>query len=138
MATNNISQILGQTREVMFEDASNAGSVGEFTIEHVVNLIMKMDSRLSHIETYVKKIDDVQASLNSLGVKVTKLEDDIKTVNAENKVLESSLQGISNLYDNVKTKCDQNRIDIVKANSAINDTAKGTKHIKDDNYKVTA
>ena len=56
-AKDSISNILGATRDVMYSDSSDNSE--SCSIAHVVELMTKMDSRLSHIEVYVKKIEDV-------------------------------------------------------------------------------
>ena len=52
MATNNeISNDLGNARDVMFGDGVETG--GKNAIDHIVDLMDTMDARLMHIELYV-------------------------------------------------------------------------------------
>ena len=105
MATNDISTILGSTREVM------CGENGE--------LMTKMYSRLSHIEIYARIIEDVQSSLTSLTSKVNRLEASVNRVHVNNKELEVSEQRLSNLYDGVKDACDKHKSDITQVKKSI-------------------
>ena len=52
----------------------------------------KIDARLSQIEMYVTKTDDVQAFLQSIACKVNALESDVKMVDSCSNELEESLQ----------------------------------------------
>ena len=117
MATNDISTILGSTREVMYGE--NGEHDRMHNIEYVIELMTKMDSRLSHIEIYARKIEDVQTSLTSLTSKVNTLEASVNRVHANNKELEVSVQGPSNLYDVVKDACDKHKGDITQVKKSI-------------------
>ena len=117
MATNDISEILGNTREVLYGDKED--HAGNVTLEYVVQLMTKMDARLSHIEVYVKKIDDLQSSLSSLSTKVCSLEADMKAIRVNSRDLENSVQGLSNLYDSVKEACDKNKTNITQVKTSL-------------------
>ena len=104
MSNVDISSVLENAREVMYGGCSDKSD--QCSIEHVVEIMSKMDSRLSQIEMYVRKIEDVQSCLTSLTTKVNTLETNVKLVHASNIELEGSLQGISNLYDGVASSCD--------------------------------
>ena len=121
--------IYGETREVVYGDFDN---VGKFSMEHLGQLMTKMDSRLSHIEIFVKKIDEVQFSLKSITSKINTLEADVKKIENFNKDLEGSVQGMSNLYDVVKQSCDKNKNDITQVKSSFTSIVNDNKSIRDE------
>ena len=135
MATNNeISNALGNARDVMFGDGVETG--GKNAIDHIVDLMDTMDARLMHIELYVKKIDAVQASISSLVTKVDTLEAQVKSVSTNQRELESSVQGVSNLFDNIKASCDTNKKDITQIKCSIVATNSDNKDMRTEFVKL--
>ena len=136
MATS-VSQTLNETREVIYGETREVvygefDNVGKFSMEHLGQLMTKMDSRLSHIEIFVKKIDEVQFSLKSITSKINTLEADVKKIENFNKDLEGSVQGMSNLYDVVKQSCDKNKNDITQVKSSFTSIVSDNKSIRDE------
>ena len=136
MATS-VSQTLNETREVIYGEIREGvygdfDNVGKFSMEQLGQLMTKMDSRLSHIEIFVKKINDVQFSLKSITSKINTLEADVKQIENFNKDLEGSVQGMSNLYDVVKQSCDKNKNDITRVKGSFTSIVSDNKSIRDE------
>ena len=96
----------------MFGDSDSSSKL---PIEHLVELMNK-------IEMYVRKIT----------CKVNVLESHVNTVDSCNKELEGGLQGMDNLYDNVKKVCDKNKNDIAQVKSSVASMAKDNGNIRSD------
>ena len=94
--------MLGETRSVLFGDNTELTAV----LNNLVTLFSRMDSRLSSIEENtgkntrtLKQMDDKLTSLTS---SVITVENEITSVKTRVSDLETSSQGTSNLFDEIK------------------------------------
>lgn len=104
------SGALREARGVMFgEDQSD-----DPKFDKIIDVLNSVNSRLQHIESQVSKIDDVQKCLSFLTIKVNSLESDMNDMKASNVDLERNTQAISDLYDDLKSKSDRNKEEIIQ------------------------
>lgn len=79
-----VSQTLSEARQIM------SGTSNTATLDSIMMLMSKMDARLSVFENHVKKIDNIEASLNSLTCKVTVVEREVAGIQSKNAELEKA------------------------------------------------
>ncbi|KAL5007073.1 hypothetical protein ScPMuIL_015879 [Solemya velum] len=104
------SGALREARGVMFgEDQSD-----DPKFDKIIDVLNSVNSRLQHIESQVSKIDDIQKCLSFLTIKVNSLESDMNDMKASNVDLERNTQAISDLYDDLKSKSDRNKEEIIQ------------------------
>ena len=99
--------------------SASTDEVSTVTADDLIDLLQKINDRLETIEEKVNKIDSIDKKLSNLTTTVASLESQVKVVRTKADELEVSIQGISNLYDGIKEKCDDNSLRITSIDSEI-------------------
>jgi uncharacterized coiled-coil DUF342 family protein len=80
----------------------------------ILNLVSSIDKRLQSVEKCVGKFDEIKNIITSLTSRVVSTEKDIKESQRKITEVESGIQGVGNLFDNLKTVCEKNRTAVTK------------------------
>lgn len=108
-----VSQTLSEAHQIMADTNNKA------TLDNIMLLMSKMEARLRIIENHVKKIDNIEASLNSLTCKVSSMEREVTGMKSKNAELEKSVQSMSDIFDDVKCKAEKNQRDVTSLRSDV-------------------
>ena len=126
------TQILSDTRNVLYGDNVELSSV----LNNVLTCLSRMDSKLVSIEkntskntATLKQLDDKLTSLTS---RVITAESEITNVKTRVAELESSSQGTSNLYDDMKEKSDDLKRDLNEVKASQKESVKEMKNTTDN------
>ncbi|KAK3091803.1 hypothetical protein FSP39_022739 [Pinctada imbricata] len=111
----NTSDVIAQSRSVLFEELSGT----EVTLENVYALVQRLgttlndsisklgnsvNSRLASLENAITKIDDVFAEVTKVSTRVHSLEENMSDMNQKYIELQQNLEGVSNIFDEVRNK----------------------------------
>ena len=85
--------------ENVVEEADENTSVT--SILNMINLVSSRDKRLQSVEKCVGKFDEIKNTITSLTSRVVSTEKDIKESQRKITEVESGIQGVGNLFDNL-------------------------------------
>ena len=112
MSLSETRKLLQQSRKVV-EEADENTSVTSI-LNMILNLVSSIDKRLQSVEKCVGKFDEIKNIITSLTSRVVSTEKDIKESQRKITEVESGIQGVGNLFDNLKTVCEKNRNAVAK------------------------
>ena len=105
--STSLSEILGEYRKALFEEGSqsdqnvqNHEMMG--TMKTMIELMGRVDVRLSAIEKNTQTLDEVNKKLDKLTTRVAVAEGEVAGVKTLITRLEGDLQGTSNIMDGVQ------------------------------------
>ena len=67
-------------------------------------LVTAMDTSIKRIDTGMNKINEITTTVTALAYDLRKLTEDIKGIESKYNVLEMSVHGMSNMFDELKEK----------------------------------
>ena len=98
------SDILGECRNTLYSDSAPELYA---IMRTMVDLMCRVDVRLTSIEKNTSTLDEVNSKLDSLTKRVEKSENAVSSVQRRMTELEGDMQGSSNLFDGVKQEASQ-------------------------------
>ena len=98
------SDILGECRNTLYSDTAPELYA---MMRSMVDLMTRVDVRLTAIEKHTSALDDVNGKLDALTKRVNDSEEAVHSVHRRVTDLEKDVQGCSNLYDGVKEEADR-------------------------------
>ena len=116
-AEASISDVLSECRKTLFAD-------GEQNLElmtmmrTMIELMGRVDIRLTAIETNTKTLAEVNKKLDSLTSRVSETEKSMVNFISQINTLEGHLQGNSNIMDGLKEDIDKAQYNVYKQGSA--------------------
>lgn len=125
------STIVGEAHRVLFDGIPVTDTNG--LLKAISDSMVKVEARLSHIESHVTKIQEIQVTLAALTTKIDSNEHEIKLIHVKNPELsdkikkmetvsrdtETSAQALSDLYDSVSTAVDRNSKEVKECSKNI-------------------
>ncbi|KAK3101421.1 hypothetical protein FSP39_003436 [Pinctada imbricata] len=118
MATHGSIDLLSQSREILYGNENVEKQKEEITLESIFLLVNSMNTslndrmnmvmdKMNSLEITVKKINGMCDQITKLHARVSKNEAEISQLNLRCSDFDGNLQGLSNIFDGFKTKCDQ-------------------------------
>jgi uncharacterized phage infection (PIP) family protein YhgE len=103
------SEVLNESRETLYgTDRPNDPLSNSMFFQFMTRL----DDRLKTIETNVTKsvgeLDDIKKTVRSISGTVTTVQNEVKELSKKYVDLETHTQGMSNIFDNVRSECSDN------------------------------
>jgi chromosome segregation ATPase len=111
MSLKETAKLIKETRLLVDEGNKNS------TMEAQLNVILKavtdsdkiMDKRMKKLEDAFIKIDEIKNTITFALARVGDLEKTVHDIKCETAQLETSLEGLRNVFDEIKTKCLENK-----------------------------
>ncbi|CAC5378430.1 unnamed protein product [Mytilus coruscus] len=107
MSLSETRKLLQQSLKVVEESGDNTSSNAILTM--ILNLVSSIDKRLQNVENSVGKFDEIKNIITSITSRVVTTEKHIKECQRKFTEVESGLQGVGNLFDNLKYECDKSK-----------------------------
>jgi hypothetical protein len=101
MSLTETSKLLEQSGTIVQDSDSNDVSV---MLTSILSLVSTIDNRLQRVEKGLCQFDGLKNMLASLTSRLVTVEKDVKTCCAKVTELEGNIQGVSNLFDNLKVE----------------------------------
>lgn len=112
MSLTDTRKLLQQSRKIV-EEADENTSVNVI-LNMILRLVTSIDTRLQGVEKCFGKFDELKNIITSLTSRVVTAEKSIKECQSKIKDLENGIEGVGNLYDNIKSLCDKNKNSVAK------------------------
>ena len=112
MSLGETRKLLQQSRKIVDEADDNTNI--SVLLNTILKLVSSIDVRLQGVEKSVGKFDEIKTIITSLSSRVVSVEKNIINCQAKITEVENSVQGVGNLFDNLKTDCDKNKSEITK------------------------
>jgi chromosome segregation ATPase len=111
MSLKETAKLIKETRLLVDEGNKNS------TMEAQLNVILKavtdsdkrMDKRMKKLEDAFIKIDEIKSTITPALARVGDLEKTVHDIKCETAQLETSVEGLGNVFDEIKTKCLENK-----------------------------
>lgn len=107
MSLSETRKLLQQSIKVVEESGENTSTNNKLTM--ILNLVSSIDKRLQNVENSVGKFDEIKNIITSITSRVLTTEKNIKECQRKVVEVETGLQGVGNLFDNLKTECDKSK-----------------------------
>lgn len=112
MSLGETRKLLQQSRKIVDEADDNTNI--SVLLNTILKLVSSIDVRLQGVEKSVGKFDEIKTIITSLNSRVVSVEKNIINCQAKITDVENSVQGVGNLFDNLKSDCDKNKSEIIK------------------------
>ncbi|CAC5380434.1 unnamed protein product [Mytilus coruscus] len=105
---------LSEKRKLMEDNCSIIEGNGDdqsvsLLLNTFINLVSSIDKRLQVVEKGIEKFGEIKNIITSLNSRVMINEQGLNTCQTKVTELETNVQGIGNLFDDVKARCDRNK-----------------------------
>lgn len=112
------------------------------TMEAQLNVILKavtdsdkrMDKRMKKLEDAFLKIDEIKNTITSALVRVGDPKKTVHDIKCETAQLETSVEGLGNVFDEIKTKCIENKTKLNTLNGRLAKLVKDVSSNPNINY----
>lgn len=113
MSLGETRKLLQQSRKIVDEADDNTNI--SVLLNTILKLVSSIDVRLQGVEKSVGKFDEIKTIITSLSSRVVSVEKK-NIINCQAKIteVENSVQGVGNLFDNLKSDCDKNKTEVTK------------------------
>ena len=101
MSLDETRKRLQQSRKMVDEAEDNTNI--SVLLKTILKLVSSIDVRLQSVEKSVGKIDEIKTIITSLNSRVASVEKNIMNCQAKITEFENSVQGVGNLFDNLKS-----------------------------------
>ncbi|CAC5425339.1 unnamed protein product [Mytilus coruscus] len=134
---------LSETRKLMEDSRSIIEGNGDdlsvpLLLNTFISLVSSIDKRLQVVEKGIENFGEFKNIITSLTSRVITNEQALKTCQTKVTELETNVQGIGNLFDDVKARCDRNKIvteenskELEQAKACINKLFKNLSELSD-------
>ena len=112
MSLGETRKLLQQSRKIVDEADDNTNI--SVLLNKILKLVSSIDVRLQGVEKSVGKFDEIKTIITSLSSRVVSVEKNIINCQAKITEVENSVQGVGNLFDNLKSDCDKNKTEVTK------------------------
>jgi peptidoglycan hydrolase CwlO-like protein len=115
---------LGETRKLLQQSRKIVDEADDSTnisvlLNTILKLVSSIDVRLQGVEKSVGKFDEIKTIITSLSSRIVSVEKNIINCQAKITEVENSVQGVGNLFDNLKSDCDKNNSEITKLEKSL-------------------
>jgi len=125
------SKLLEESRKIHEDDQdTNIGSL----LHIFLNLVTAMHTSIKRIETGMNKIDEIKTTVTALAYDIRKLTEDVKGIERKYNVLETTVQGMSDMFDELKEKSSMYTKDLKTMSEKINVLEHKLKYAKKINH----
>ncbi|CAG2245019.1 unnamed protein product [Mytilus edulis] len=135
MSLSETRQLLEESRKIVEENGENQSV--PLLLNTFINLVSSIDKRLQSVEKGIDKFGEIKNIITSLTSRVITNEKGLQTCQGKITELENNIQGVGNLFDNLKSQCDKNKSlndknssEIDKTKTSINKVSKDISEIK--------
>ncbi|XP_063436930.1 uncharacterized protein LOC134718363 [Mytilus trossulus] len=135
MSLSETRQLLEESRKIVEENGENQSV--PLLLNTFINLVSSIDKRLQSVEKGIDKFGEIKNIITSLTSRVITNEKGLQTCQGKITELENNIQGVGNLFDNLKSQCDKNKSlndknssEVDKTKSSINKVSKDISEIK--------
>ena len=111
MSLTETSKRIEQSRKIIQDSDSNDVSV---MLTSILSLVSTIDNRLQRVEKGLAQFDGLKNVLTSITSRLVIVGKDVKTCSAKVTELEGNIQGVSNLFDNLKVECKKSKDQVTK------------------------
>ncbi|CAC5380625.1 unnamed protein product [Mytilus coruscus] len=134
---------LSETRKLMEDSRSIIEGNGDdlsvpLLLNTFISLVSSIDKRLQVVEKGIENFGEFKNIITSLTSRVITNKQGLKTCQTKVTELETNVQGIGNLFDDVKARCDRNKIvteenskELEQAKACINKLFKNLSELSD-------
>ena len=112
MSLSETRKLLQQSRKIV-DEADESTSVN-LILNMILKLVSSIDTRLQGVEKSVGKFDELKNIITSVTSRVVTVEKDVNDCHKKISEVENNLQGVGNLFDNLKSLCDTNKSTVAK------------------------
>ena len=126
MSLTETSKRIEQSRKIIQDSDTNDVSV---MLTSILGLVSTIDNRLQRVEKGLAQFDGLKNVLTSITSCLIIVENDVKTCSAKITELEGNIQGVSNLFDNLKVECKKNKDQVTKVSKICGKNQKDIKKV---------
>lgn len=115
-AISETAKIIEESRKILEhgQDTSNSS-----LLEIFINLASSLDKSMKRIENGINKIDEIKTTVTAMAYDIRKLTTDVKAVESKYGEMETNIQGLSNVFDDIKEKCHKHTEEVGNLNDRI-------------------
>ncbi|KAK3106126.1 hypothetical protein FSP39_013217 [Pinctada imbricata] len=96
-------ELMSECRQILYSENTEIHSM----LQSVVDLIGKVDKRLTVIEKNTSSLEKLDAKMTSLANRVTSTEKEVKVMREKVQDIEKSVEAHSDYYDDVKKSVEE-------------------------------
>ncbi|VDI50829.1 Hypothetical predicted protein [Mytilus galloprovincialis] len=130
MSLSETRQLLKESRKIVEENGENQSV--PLLLSTFINVVSSIDKRLQSVEKGIDKFGEIKNIITSLTSRVITNEKGLLTCQGKITELENNIQGVGNLFDNLKSQCDKNKSLNDKNSSEIDKTKTSIKKVFKD------
>lgn len=112
MSLSETAKLIDESRKIVENtgESQNASVI----LSMILKLVSSIDNRLQCVEQSVIKIEEFKNVITSITSRLVTAEKTINECRSKMSELETNIQGVGNLFDDVKSKTEKNRVEIKK------------------------
>jgi chromosome segregation ATPase len=99
---------MSETRQVYQQAVLTVTEPTEQTMDVFGNTLIKIEQRLTNIEKFGSRLDNIEENIKTFNESITRIETQIKGLNVTVSDLKTNLQSLSDFYDDLKEKVGEN------------------------------
>ena len=126
-----ISDVLGEYRTTFYSDEDHTPEPNTI-LQTMIDLMTRVDIRLSAIEKNTSTLDQVNQKLDTLTARVETAENTVTNVQKRMKELESDMEGHGNLFDGVWEEAHNAYRGVLDLRQEIRKAGQSDRHMKDE------
>jgi len=126
MSLSETTKLIEESRRIIENTDENPSASVILTM--ILKLISSIDNRLHRVEQGVIKIEEFKTIITSVTSRLVTAEKSLQECKLKVTELEGNIQGVGNLFDNLKSESDKNRVDIKKFASKLHNDIQDVKN----------
>ena len=100
MSLEETAKLLSESR-IIVDQGKESNDVA-YLLNLILNVVTNVDNGVQKIENKLSKLDEVQAEVNVISLRLGPLERALKETQIKYAEIENSVKGLSNIFDGVK------------------------------------
>ena len=100
MSLEETAKLLSESRKIVYQGKDSNDVT--YLLNLILNVVTNVDNRVQKIENKLSKLDEVQAEVNAISLRLGPLERALKETQIKYVEIENSVKGLGNIFDGVK------------------------------------